>query len=230
MHHLTREIGNKIFSQVCFNLKVIILNIIYLYFLNDISEFKSYWSVSFRDGILRLWENMKLFSRPSPHLSCESQLFAVPMKVEAFWKFDWLPHAFLFIPFISFIPLFVYLVNNQICSFIRLFGCSVVRLDFFFIQEFGWVDRLFGYACQFFFRLFVIVYSVIRVRLFVSAVQLGVVLTAHLQFNFNLYICNLAVIHNYELYLMQSKGMIYMSSLIRHIYHPSIFGTINFDH
>ena len=164
MHHLTREIGNKIFSQVCFNLKVIILNIIYLYFLNDISEFKSYWSVSFRDGILRLWENMKLFSRPSPHLSCESQLFAVPMKVEAFWKFDWLPHAFLFIPFISFIPLFVYLVNNQICSFIRLFGCSVVRLDFFLSKNLGELtgcsvmhvsffsficDRLFGYSCSF---------------------------------------------------------------------------------
>ena len=48
------------------------------------------------------------------------------------------------------------------CSFIRLFGCSVVRLcvaNFSFIRV-----RLFGYSCSF-------------IRLFVSAVYLGVVLT-----------------------------------------------------
>ena len=50
------------------------------------------------------------------------------------------------------------------CSVVRLFGCSVVRLcvaNFSFIRV-----RLFGYSCSF-------------IRLFVSAVYLGVVLTVH---------------------------------------------------
>ena len=87
-----------------------------------------------------------------------SQLFAVPMIVEAFWKkningrmLSYLyPSHRLF--GCSVVRLFVY----------RLFGCSVVRLcvaNFSFIRV-----RLFGYSCSF-------------IRLFVSAVYLGVVLT-----------------------------------------------------
>ena len=53
------------------------------------------------------------------------------------------------------------------CSVVRLFGCSVVRLcvaNVSFIRV-----RLFGYSCSF-------------IRLFVSAVYLGVVLTVCVKF------------------------------------------------
>ena len=76
----------------------------------------------------------------------ESQLFAVPMIVEAFWK-QWLmtacfPINTLHIVY-SVVRLFVY-------SVVRLFGCSFMRSKFFV------------YSCSFI-RSFVFVYSVVRV-------------------------------------------------------------------